>query len=189
LYVSALKAKLSFEYFLQSNYTYFKDFKTVDQYAPLFNFARAGLSKETSLGKKWKWYLDLYLQEAIGDVPINLPRGYVRTRLAYEGKPFRNLVMASGLDLRYYTAYYADDYSPVNGQFFYQNFFYVQNRPDVTAYFNFRIRSFTAYVRLENLNTATRAYGFGFKKNNVVAPFYPNPGMVFRLGIFWNFVN
>jgi len=189
LYISALKAKLSFEYFLQSNYTYFKDFKTVDQYAPLFNFARAGLSKETSLGKKWKWYLDLYLQEAIGDVPINLPRGYVRTRLAYEGKPFRNLVMASGLDLRYYTAYYADDYSPVNGQFFYQNLFYVQNRPDVTAYFNFRIRSFTAYVRLENLNTATRAYGFGFKKNNVVAPFYPNPGMVFRLGIFWNFVN
>ena len=189
LYISALKAKLSFEYFLQSNYTYFKDFKTVDQYAPLFNFARAGLSKETSLGRKWKWYLDLYLQEAIGDVPINLPRGYVRTRLAYEGKPFRNLVMASGLDLRYYTAYYADDYSPVNGQFFYQNLFYVQNRPDVTAYFNFRIRSFTAYLRLENLNTATRAYGFGFKKNNVVAPFYPNPGMVFRLGIFWNFVN
>jgi Trp operon repressor len=189
LYLARLKTKLSFEYFLQSNYTYFRDFTTVDQHAPLFNFARAGLSKETSLGRKWKWYLDVYLQEAIGDVPINLPRGYARTRIAYEGKPYRNLVMATGIDIRYFTPYYADDYSPVNGQFFYQNLFYIQNRPDVTAYMNFRIRSFTAYVRLENLNTATQEFGFGFKKNNITAPFYPNPGMVFRLGIFWNFVN
>ena len=97
--------------------------------------------------------------------------------------------MASGLDVRYYTPYYADNYSPVLGQFVYQQEFYASNRPDVTAYLNFRIRSFTSYIRLENLNTATREFGFGFKNNNVVAPFYPNPGMVFRLGIFWNFVN
>jgi hypothetical protein len=189
LYFSKIRARVSLEYFLISNYTYFKGFQEADQYAPLFNFIRAGVSKETNLGRRWKWYLDLYLQTATGNAPINLPLLYTRNRFAYEGKPFRNLVISSGLDFRYYSPYYADNYSPILGQFFYQTERKIAIRPDVAAYTNFRIRSFTTYIRVENLNTVTQRYGFGFKDNNLAAPLYPNPGMVFRLGIFWNFVN
>jgi hypothetical protein len=186
---SKIKTRLSLEYFLVSNYTYFKGFQEADQYAPLFNFIRAGINKETNLGRRWKWYLDLYLQTVTGNAPIHLPLVYTRNRLAYEGKPFRNLVISTGLDFRYYSPYFADNYSPVLGQFFYQSERKISIRPDVAAYTNFRIRSFTTYVRVENLNTLTQRYGFGFKDNNLAAPLYPNPGMVFRLGIFWNFVN
>jgi hypothetical protein len=98
-------------------------------------------------------------------------------------------VLSTGLDLRYLSSYFADGYSPVLGQFFYQDVQKISVRPDLAVYANFRIRSFTAFVRIENLNTATTQYGFGFKKNNFAAPLYPMPGMVFRLGIFWNFVN
>jgi len=186
---SRIKTRLSLEYFLISNYTYFKSFREADQYAPLFNFIRVGMNKETQITRRWKWYLDLYVQTATGNAPIHLPLVYTRNRVAYEGKPFRNLVISSGLDFRYYSPYFADNYSPLIGQFFYQSERKIAIRPDIAAYTNFRIRSFTSYIRIENLNTITQRYGFGFKDNNLAAPLYPNPGMVFRLGIFWNFVN
>jgi hypothetical protein len=31
--------------------------------------------------------------------------------------------------------------------------------------------------------------GFGFTNNNLAAPLYASPGMVFRFGINWAFVN
>mgnify|MGYP003864220985 CR=1 FL=1 len=102
---------------------------------------------------------------------------------------FSNLIVSTGADIRYHSDYFADGYSPVLGQFFYQSERKISIRPDVAAYVNFRIRSFTTYVRIENLNTASQRFGFGFKDNNLAAALYPNPGMVFRLGIFWNFVN
>jgi len=118
-----------------------------------------------------------------------LPLLFTRNRIAYEGKPFRNLVLSTGLDIRYFSPYKADGYSPLLGQFFFQDERTLSIRPDVAAYTNFRIRSFNAYVRIENLNTLTTQYGVGFKQNNLAASFYPNPGLVFRLGIFWSFVN
>jgi len=56
-----------------------------------------------------------------GAAPIHLPLLYTRNRLSYEAKPFRNLVIASGIDMRYFSAYFADGYSPLTGQFFYQD--------------------------------------------------------------------
>ena len=189
LFLNKMKVKLSADYFLQSNYTYFIDYRTAAQYKPLFNFLRAGISRETLLGKKWHWYLDLYIQSVAGNAPIQLPWLYTRNRLAYEGKPFRNLVLSTGLDIRYFSPFKANGYSPLIGQFFYQDQRQIANRPDVTAFMHFRIRTFTSFLRLENLNTATTRYGFGFKQNNLAASLYPNPEIVFRLGIFWNFVN
>ncbi|MGE5107183.1 MAG: putative porin, partial [Sphingobacteriales bacterium] len=61
--------------------------------------------------------------------------------------------------------------------------------PDVTAFFNFRIRSFTSFIRLENLNTAEFTPQFGFLNNNFAAPHYPYPGLLVRVGIWWTFVN
>ena len=60
--------------------------------------------------------------------------------------------------------------------------------PEIAAYFHFRIRTFTAYVRLENLNSFDPSTG-KFTRNNIVSPGYPYPGMVFRLGVYWSFIN
>ncbi len=189
LFMNSIKTKLVFNYYLNSNYTYFSNYNTVDQYSTIFNFIRAGISKQFKLSRKWNWYMDIYVQSVAGNAPIHLPWLYTRNRLAYESTPFRNLVVSTGIDLRYYNSYYADGYSPVLGQFFYQTQQKISTLPDLTAYMNFRVRSFTAFIRLENLNTATTKYGFGFKNSNLAAPLYAMPGMVFRLGIFWNFVN
>jgi hypothetical protein len=189
LFFQPIKARLTFNYFLVSNYTYFTDFNKIAQSSPIFNFVRIGIEKEFSISKHWKWRVEAYLQSVAGSAPIHLPWFYTRNRIAYEANLFRNLFIATGLEVRYYTNYYADGYSPVLGQFFYQSKQKISILPEATGYMNFRIRSFTSFIRVENLNTATTQYGFGFKNSNLAAPLYAMPGMVFRLGVFWNFVN
>jgi Putative porin len=189
LEIPALRMRLNAHYYLISNYTYFREFLKVNQEATLFNYLQLGFSKEFRLGKNWRWYTDVYIQTTTANTPINLPFFYTRNRIAYEGRPFRNLLLSTGFDTRYYSSYKTDNYSPVLGQYFFQETETISNRPDITAYLNFRIRNFTAYTRLENLNTMTFKYGFGFKNSNLAAPLYAYPGLLFRLGIFWSFVN
>jgi hypothetical protein len=100
------------------------------------------------------------------------------------------LDIAMGVEARYRPAYKADNYSPVLGQFFFQDSVTIRNPlPDLALYANFRIRPFSAFLRVENLNTAQTLDGFGFTRNSLVAPGYPLNGMHIRLGIYWQFVN
>jgi hypothetical protein len=137
------------------------------------------------------WYADVYLQQKTGAAPVHVPLVFTRNRVAFEGKFFKNLDLSTGLELRYHTPYKADNYSPVLGQFFYQDSITIHNSPDIAAFVHFRIRSFKAFLRFENLNTVqvTKDGGFGWTNNNLAAPGYPYPGLQIRLGIWWNFVN
>jgi hypothetical protein len=114
---------------------------------------------------------------------------FTRNRIAFEGRFYKNLNISTGLEARYYTGYKANNYSPVMGQFMPQDSVTIRNLPDVAAFVHFRIKGFTAYIRAENLNTASFANGFGFINNNFAAPHYPTQGFIFRLGIQWWFVN
>ena len=120
-----------------------------------------------------------------------MPVLYTRNRIAYERQVFRNLNISTGIEVRYNTPYKADNYSPVLGQFFYQDSVTINNGPDIAAFLQFRIRGFKAFIRLENLNTAevTPDGGFGWTDNNLAAMGYPYPGLQIRVGIWWSFVN
>jgi Putative porin len=183
------KFRLSANYYLISNYAYLVNFNRVNQESSLFNLLRVGASKEFSLRNHWKWYLDVYLQTVTGRPPVNVPLLYTRNRFAYEGSLFKNLLLSSGFDIRYHTPYDASNYSPVLGQFFYQDKLQLVLRPDIAAYVNFRIRNFTGFTRFENLNTLTFINGFGFKKSNQEIALYPYPGLLFRLGVVWDMIN
>jgi hypothetical protein len=191
LYQPSLRLRLSGHYYLLTNYTYITDYYLLQQHSPLFNVLRVGIEKTIKLGKSWNWHADVYFQQAIGNAPLNLPLIYTRNRIGYEGNlGFKNLDMAFGLEARYHTPYKADGYSPILGQFFYQDTATISNAtPDITGYVHFRIRPFKAYLRFENLNTARMNDGFGFTNNNQAVPGYPYPGLVIRLGIYWSFVN
>ena len=90
--------------------------------------------------------------------------------------------------MNYSTPYKANNYSPVMGQFFPHDST-IANLPNVAYFFDFRIKSFTGLLRLENLNTVNLSNGLAFTNNNFAAPHYPTPGMILRLGVRWNFVN
>ncbi len=187
-----LGLRLNGQYFLVSNYLYFKDYNERAQESNLFNVLQIGAEKVFNLGKRWKWRTWLTLQQKAGSTPVNIPLLYTRNLIGYEGNlGFPNLNIAMGTEIKYHTNYKANGYSPLMGQFFLQDTLTItRNRPEIDAYVHFRIRSFTAYFRAENLNTLQIAgSNSGFTKNNLVAPDYATPGLVIRLGIFWSFVN
>ncbi len=185
-----LKLKITGNYFLVSNYTYFRDYYKAEQEGILFNLLIVSLEKKFKLGKNWAWYSDVYVQKKTGTAPLNVPLIFTRNRIGYEGKlGFKNLDIDMGFEVRYHSPYKADGYSPPLGKFFFQDSIRINNRPDVSAYLHFRIRSLRAFIRAENLNTVTTLNGFGFRYHNFAAPDYPYPGLVIRVGVLWNFVN
>ncbi len=172
-----------------TNYTYFTDYSKADQFNGLLNITQFVASTKNKVVGHLSLYSDFTVQQTTGSNPVRVPLFYTRQRLAFEGVFFKNLNLSTGLDVQYNTPYKANNYSPVEGQFFPQDSISISNLPEVSAFFNFRIKSFTALVKLENLNTVSFADGFGFTNNNFAAPLYPTPGYIFRIGVVWNFVN
>jgi hypothetical protein len=175
-----------------TNYAYFKNYYQTDQYSSLINITQIQASKKFHfklLRNKLFLYSDFIVQQAGANSPVRLPLFYTRQRLAFEGVLYKNLNLSTGFDVNYNTPYKANNYSPVMGKFFPQDSTTISNLPNVAFFFNFRIKSFTGLVRLENLNTANFAYGFNFTNNNFAAPHYPTPGLIIRFGVKWNFVN
>ena len=184
-----LKLRLGADYYLVGNYIYYKDFYKIEQESELFNVLRLSAQKTFRLTRHVNWYAEAYLQQKTGNVDLNIPLFLTQNRIAFEGNFFRNLFLSTGFEVRYHTPYKADQYFPVIGQFAYQDTNTIKNRPDIHAFFNFRIRSFRAYVRAENLNTIEYDNGINFTRYNFSAPDFPYPGLVLRLGIYWSFVN
>lgn len=190
LFLQKLKMQLSGDYYLVGNYLYLTNYRELQQESAIFNILRINAFKTFKIGKHWFWNAEVYVQQKAGNADVNIPLLYTRNRFMYEGKlGFKNLAIAFGLEGRYNTPYKPDGYSPVLGQFFYQDSVTISNLPDIHAFLHFRIRSFTAYLRAENLNTARMFGGFQFNNNNLAAPGYPTQGLNIRLGIFWSFVN
>lgn len=188
-FIPKLGLQLNGDYYFVTNYLYLNSYKTLQQENAVFNLLRISGLKTFRLNRFWNLHSEVYVQQKAGGAEVNVPLLYTRNRLAYEGRLFRNLNLSTGLELRYHTPYKADNYSPVLGQFFYQDTITISNRPDVHAFLHMRIRTFKAYIRIENLNSLSTSGGFRFNQNNLAAPYYPLPGMFFRFGIYWTFVN
>jgi hypothetical protein len=188
--IPRLKLRLNGEYYLVSNYLYHVGYFQPAQTPTLFNVLRISLFKQFTLARNFHWRTWVTMQQRIGDGPVNLPLITTRNQIGYDGNlSFKNLNTSFGLEFRYFTPYKAPDYSPFIGQYTFQDTATVQLKlPDISAYLHFRIKSFTAYVRAENLNTFDPSTG-KFVRNNVPTRVYPYPGLQIRVGVYWSFVN
>lgn len=90
-----------------------------------------------------------------------------------------------GADMRYFTSYYAPDYSPVINNFMVQDAaqerIKIGHYPIINAYANFGIKRVRGYINVSHVNAGT---GHQFW-----APHYPIDPMSIRFGISWNFYN
>ena len=190
LFLPVLNLRLYGNYYAVTNYIYFTDLYTMHQQSGLFNYATVGLEKRFKLSRHWNWYTEAAFQQSAGNAPVHLPQIYTRNRIAFEGNFFKNLFLSTGIEARYFTPYKADGYTPLNGQFYYQDTSTISNRPDISVYLNFRIKSFKAFLRLENLNTLDKnGNSLGFSNHNFSSPHYAENTLWLRFGIWWNFVN
>lgn len=91
-----------------------------------------------------------------------------------------------GADARYFTKYYAPDYSPALGQFVQQNpadKVEIGNYPLVSVYANFLLKQARFYAKYYHVNQ-----GSG-NRQYFLAPHYPMAPAVLWFGISWNFYN
>jgi len=181
--------QLGFTNHLIANYSYFYNYYQSIQSNKLINIIQVSASKKIKLTNRWNWYLDATAQQTDATSPIKVPLLFTRSRIAFEGKFFKNLNLSTGFEVRYYTPYKANNYSPLVGQFTAQDTLILKNLPDVSAFLHFRIKSFTGFLRGENLNTVSTKNGFGFVNNNFAAPHFPTQGLIIRFGVRWWFVN
>ncbi|MEO7305993.1 MAG: putative porin [Ferruginibacter sp.] len=180
---------LGFKDHIITNLSYFTDYYHTAQSSKVINLLQLYAYKKIKITKYWNLYADITFQQTDGSAPVKVPLLFTRNRLAYEGVFFKNLNLSTGLEVRYFTPFEAYNYSPVMGQFAPQDSFKLKNLPDISAFLHFRIKSFTAFIRAENLNAVSFSDGFGFTNNNFAAPHYPTQGFIFRFGIQWGFVN
>ena len=173
-------------YFI-TNYAYYKNYYQTEQYSKVINILQLTAAKKFKLTKRWYWYSEFTFQPTDAAAPIRVPLIFTRNRIAYENVLYKNLNLSAGIEFRYYTPYKGYNYSPLMGQFVPQDSITISNKPDVSAFVHVRIKSFTAYIRGENLNTFS--FTSGLSNNNVGIPQYLYPGFMLRFGIQWNFVN
>lgn len=116
---------------------------------------------------------------------LPLPAFTLYHNLYYHGTWFRALDAQIGVDLRYFTSYYAPLLNPATGQFCVQRDTKVGNYPIMNVYANFYVRSlhlrfFAHYTHLNHL----------FMKSNptyYAMPGYPMNPDIFRAGLAWHF--
>ena len=91
-----------------------------------------------------------------------------------------------GADVRYFTGYYAPNYSPALGQFCLQtpgDKVEIGDYPIASVYANFLLKETRFYVKYQHINE-----GSG-NSNYFLAPHYPLNPAVLWLGLSWNFYN
>ncbi len=91
-----------------------------------------------------------------------------------------------GADVRYFTSYYAPDYSPALGQFYQQNpgdKIKIGNYPIVNIYANFLLKQTRFYAMYHHINEGTG------NRQYFLAPHYPISPKAIWIGLSWNFYN
>ena len=91
-----------------------------------------------------------------------------------------------GGDIRYFSKYYAPDYSPALGSYTIQegsNRVKTGNYPIINVYANFHLKHTRFFVMMSHINA-----GSG-KKDYFLTPHYPINDRILRFGLSWNFFN
>lgn len=137
----------------------------------------------------------LLFQAASGN-EIRLPELVAKHSLYFEGKVFKKAMLSRmGMDIRYQTAYFGDNYNPIIGQFYLQDETELPLMPGVDVFWSFAVKNFRAYVKYENLlyfgvqNSEEIASFVGATGPGYLVPNYPLRDPDLRFGITWRFYN
>ena len=86
-----------------------------------------------------------------------------------------------GIDARYNTMFYADDYDPSTGLFHLQNEKKLGNYPYIDAHVNLRLKRTRVFFKMINIGTEF------IDREYFTIPHYPMNRMTFRMGVAWAF--
>ena len=132
------------------------------------------------------WENVITYQKSSKEEVIPVPDLNVYSNLYLRFKIARVLKCDLGGDVRYFTKYYAPDYSPALGSYTVQegpDKVEVGSFPIVNVYANFHLKHTRFFVMFSHINA-----GSG-KKDYFLTPHYPLNDRILRFGLSWNFFN
>ena len=132
------------------------------------------------------WENVITYQKSTDNDVLPVPDLNIYTNLYLRFKIAQVLKCDFGADGRYFTKYYAPDYSPALGQYAVQtgdNRVQTGNYPLVNIYANFHLKHTRFFVMMSHVNA-----GSG-NRQYFLTPHYPLNQRVFRFGLSWNFCN
>lgn len=131
------------------------------------------------------WENEVTYQKSSAQDILPLPQVNVYSNLYLLFRIAKVLRVQMGGDVRYFTSYYAPDYSPAISQFAVQDAsqprIKIGNYPILNAYVNLHLKHCRIYVSCNHVNAGT---GHMF-----LAPHYPINPMTIHFGLSWNFFN
>ena len=132
------------------------------------------------------WENVITYQKSTDNDVLPVPDLNIYTNLYLRFKIAQVLKCDFGADGRYFTKYYAPEYSPALGQYAVQtgdNRVQTGNYPLVNIYANFHLKHTRFFVMMSHVNA-----GSG-NRQYFLTPHYPLNQRVFRFGLSWNFFN
>ena len=167
-------------YHLINNLIYYDTLATPQQISTPVNIGQLMLQGNINFGS---FYLEnSVLLQQVSDNILRLPTLASKHSLYFQGFIFKKAMFAKiGIDARYNTGFLMDRYQPLVGQFYQQNDQTITNPIIFDVFFNFKVRTFRAFVKAENINN--------FITNTVyfASPFYPMRDGTIRFGVSWRF--
>lgn len=133
-----------------------------------------------------RWENVITYQKSSNNDVIPVPDLNIYSNIYLKFKIAKVLKCDFGADARYFTKYYAPDYSPALGQFAVQegnSRTEVGNYPVVNVYANFHLQHTRFFVMMSHVNAGQGNRDYFF------TPHYPLNQRVFRFGVSWNFFN
>ncbi len=176
------RLKASVNYSIINKFVFFNENALPEQAKSEFSVAQAMLNKDFKFGglhiRNW-----VVLQKTTTDKYLALPPVSVRNSTYYEGIYAKVLLFQFGLDTRYETTYYADQYAPATGMFYRQTQTKIGDYAWVDGFVNLKIKRTAFYIKYTNLATQFVKGGY------FTSPTYPAPVATLLFGLSWSFYN
>ena len=176
-----VKSKLNVSFENISQYIYFDTDGTPKQLDGSIQVLAADL--QLNLTTPW-FNLDnnvVYQMSSSDKMP--LPTLVMYNNLYYHGTWVKVLDVQIGVDMRFFTKYYAPVLNPALGQFCVQNDVQIGNYPVMSAYANFYVRKLRLklFAQFQHFNASF------MNKQYFEMPDYPMAPGMFRAGLSWHF--
>ncbi len=176
------RLKASVNYSIINKFVFFNEKALPEQAASEFSVVQAMLNKDFKFGglniRNW-----VVLQKTTTNVYLALPSVSIRNSIYYENTYAKVLFFQLGLDTRYETSYYADQYSPATGMFYRQSVEKMGDYAWIDAFANFKLKRTAFYFKYTNLTSQFVKGGYYTSLG------YPAPAATLLFGLSWSFYN
>lgn len=187
LNVNAISSKLEFEvggeYQTRENFVYYNEFALVSQ--TNISFAQIHLAKDFKVTNWLHFIPKFYYQKVISNQNISLPEIVSHNRIYGEGRLFKKiLTFRVGVDVLYYTDFYAKAYNPSFDNFYIQNSTLAGSYPFVDFFAEFYSKNNLAFfVKATHAN-----YGL-MGTSYLASPNYRQQDRTINFGVKWRLYN